>query len=189
MNDRDGVLRPQDGNLDGVFIADIGAYEFITGTTTFTITTDVSGTMSTDDGRVRIEWPTASVTCTVVMTYTPLGRPGENLPTFLSFGGIAFDLQATDCNGDPVEAFLKPLTLTIRYIEELLPEGMDENSLELYKWDADKGEWVKLEVISRDPVNNTITVRLERLCEFDLVGVVSEKQYIYLPLVLRNYGP
>ena len=47
---------------------------------------------------------------------------------------------------------------------------------------------MKLPVISRNTTFNFITVRLERLCEFDLLGTVVQSK-IYLPLVLRNYAP
>ena len=187
-DDKDRVLRPQDGDLDGVYVADMGAYEHITGTTTITITPGAGDVITTPDGLVEIEWPVGAITCSTVMTYTPLGAPGQALPGALVFGGIAFDLQATDCNGDPLTDFLKPLDLTVHYAERFLPSGMNEETLAIHKWDGTAEQWVKLAVIGRNTGANFVTVRLERLCEFDLLGTVM-KYKVYLPLVLRNYAP
>ena len=190
-DDHDGVLRPQDGDLDGVYIADVGAYEFLTGTTTFTITCDASGSVTTTDGRLMVTWApgTCIPSCNTVMTYTPLGAPGQALPGALVFGGIAFDLQVTDCHSDPLTDFTPSLTLTLHYAEPLLPLGIDEETMAVHKWDVMTEQWVKLAVISRNTTANTVTVQLERLCEFDLLGTVTEQRKIYLPLVLRNYTP
>jgi hypothetical protein len=103
----------------------------------------------------------------------------------MQVAGVIFDLSASDAMGRPVHTFSPPLTLTVHYADADLPVGTDEESLDLYRWDEDSGQWVALTVLQRDTVTNTLTVALDHLTEFALLA--SEDRRVYLPLVMRNF--
>ena len=54
LDDRNNVLRPQDGDLDGHAIVDMGAYELLAGNT-FTLTCDAGGVFTTTDEMLTVE--------------------------------------------------------------------------------------------------------------------------------------
>jgi hypothetical protein len=77
-----------------------------------------------------------------------------------------------------------PLTLTIQYDEAALPIYLHEEDLEVRRYDGDVGAWVALTTVSRDLVNDRLSVLLDHFSEFALLG---EKEYrLYLPLVVRG---
>jgi hypothetical protein len=106
----------------------------------------------------------------------------------LLFAGNAFTLTATDDLGNPVTAFLQPYTLTLDYSNsDWLNAGItDETTLNLYSWDAGRGDWVGLlpcTGCSLDPSANRLTLQFDRCSDFALYGLMSYR--IYLPLVVR----
>lgn len=81
--------------------------------------------------------------------------------------------------------FTPPLSLTVYYDEALLPAGMSEGTLQVYRWDEVAGDWQALTVLGRDTDADAITVALDHLTDFALLG--PEERRLYLPLVLRRF--
>jgi hypothetical protein len=194
LNDRDGKCRPQDGDLDGTYVADRGAYEFLTGTVTFTIPCDAIGAYTTPDGHLELAWPSGicPVTCTSVITmnYQPLGGLSYGTGP-LTFGGIGFELAGTDCEGKPLTGFETPISFTIHYVDELLPPRMDEASLALYYWTGLMWEdaiysCVPPTTYTRDLDLNVLTVPICHLSEWGMMGLRKPVE-VYLPLVLKAW--
>ena len=69
----------------------------------------------------------------------------------------------------------------VSYDEENLPAGIDENDLEIRRYDTDFGEWVALTLISQDTVANTLSVLLDHFSEFALMAPKGFK--VCLPFV------
>jgi len=181
-NDRINTPRPIDGDGDGSFIVDIGAFEFIAGAEDVPIPCDVAGAYTTADGLLEFEWQAGTCTdCPITITYVPVGEPLQPLEE-LGYAGLSLGLGATDCNGDPCD-IAQPITLTVNYTDTLLPPGVDEATLSLYWWDDEAGDWVAMTVIARDPDANTITIQLDHLSQFALFVPVELK--VYLPIVVR----
>ena len=179
------MLRPQDGDLDGSAIADIGAYEIVLDNT-FVIPCDASGTFATPDDLLSFGWSSGMcTTCTLTTTYTPLAYPPGPAGD-LDFGNLAFAVDAVDCHGDAVSVFVPTLDLTLDY-GTLPPAGMDEATMDVYQWHPLIWTWATLPVQSRDEAADTLTVTLEYPGEFALLGDLSDYA-IYLPLVLRSSG-
>jgi len=135
---------------------------------------------TTTDGALTIEIPEA-ITSTVTFTYTPQTEPTQDLSNF-QLAGVSFQLQAADADGIPIIEPEPPFTLTVQYDESSLPSGMNELQLKLYRYDTASGNWVALTVVSREILNDTITVLLDHFSEFALLG---ENYKVYLPIVVR----
>lgn len=85
--------------------------------------------------------------------------------------------------------FGRPFTLTITYNDaDWINAGLtDETDLNLAYWDTERGNWVAIlpcSGCSQDTANNVITVVMDHLTEFALLGKPSFK--LYLPLVARR---
>lgn len=59
-----------------------------------------------------------------------------------------------------------PIALTLHYLDTLLSDGVDENSLDVFHFE--NGEWRALPVVDRDSLNNTITVTTHSFSPFAL---------------------
>jgi predicted outer membrane repeat protein len=140
---------------------------------------------TTSDGTLIFQIP-ASITNTLTFTYTPQISPTQSLGDF-EFGGLVFQLQATDENDTPIIEPGTPITLTIHYDESTLPPGTNEEDLDLHRFDEDSEQWVALTVLSRDVDNDTITVLLDHFSEFALLFVEPEvvEFKISLPLIIQ----
>ncbi|MCP5100097.1 MAG: PKD domain-containing protein [Chloroflexi bacterium] len=74
--------------------------------------------------------------------------------------------------------FLKPVTVTISYNQELLPIGINnEEDLRLYFWDPEVQDWIDAattcdpeSIYSHDTINNTFSVAVCHLTRFGVVG-------------------
>jgi hypothetical protein len=175
-DDHDAVSRSQDGDGDSAAVIDVGAYEFITGTEAFEMTSGV-GSWASSDGYLSMAWGAGVVTETISLTYTPRGLL---YPAYgLNFGGIGFSLASSE----PL-TFSPPLSLTLHYAEALLPQNVDEETLEVYRWDATTEQWEALTVIDHVVASDTLTGELDYLSDFALLG--AETHAIYLPLVVRE---
>jgi len=89
----------------------------------------------------------------------------------------------TELSGNPVITPTTPLTLTLRYDEADLPEGVPESFFDVYWYDPIQQAWNPLQVLNRDPVHNNLTVLLNHFSEFALLA--EEPRRVYLPLVRR----
>jgi hypothetical protein len=77
-----------------------------------------------------------------------------------------------EVDGDSVTEFDEPLTITFTYTDEQLGD-MDEETLQIYYYDADAEEWIPLDT-DVDTENNTATVTIDHLTIFALLGEVLE---------------
>ena len=176
----------------GVYTAIVSASNAISTATATTLVTvyevmEVApggGSITTTNGVLTLE-ASSMLTYTPTFTYTPAISPAHGSSGNLTLAGLYFDLSAYDAAGDPVHTFSPPLTLTVHYDELLLPLGMNEEDLLLYRWDVGAGEWLSLTVLARDTAADTITVELDHLTAFALLAPAERR--IYLPLVLRNF--
>jgi hypothetical protein len=138
---------------------------------------------TTTDGILVFEAP-PELTSTLTFTYTRMMSPSHSTGE-MALAGTYFNLSACDDAGDPVHTFSPPLTLTVHYDESGLSPSTSEEDLLLYRWDTAAGEWQALTVLERDTDANTITVALDHLTEFALLG--QPERYIYLPTIMKNY--
>ena len=182
---------PTTTTINVEFINDGGTVDVIAGTLNFTcgasdITTipETGGTFTSFDDAITID-VSSEITESLTLTYTQQTTSTHGAGDF-QFAGVYFNLEAVDESGDPLLELTTPFTMTVNYDENSLPVGMDENDLEVYRYDVDSGLWVALVVIERDIDDNSITVQLDHLSEFALAGPVPE-EILYLPVIYRNY--
>jgi hypothetical protein len=120
----------------------------------------------------QVELPAGVVTANTTMTYAQTISPTETTGSF-AFAGRSFTLNATDAAGQPVTAFNGRFTITLNYSDaDWQAAGIPaEENLNLYYWNGTA--WVGLlpcAGCSLDTVNNRITVVLDHLTEFALLG-------------------
>jgi hypothetical protein len=142
-------------------------------------------TLPGDWGQVSL--PAGLVTSTTTFTYTQIVTPTQATGGF-AFAGRSFTLIATDAAGQPVTTFAGRYTITLNYQDaDWQVAGIPtEANLNLYYWNGTT--WVALlpcAGCSLDTVNNRITVVLDHLTEFALLGK-PWLNWIYLPLVRKG---
>ncbi|MGB0383472.1 MAG: exo-alpha-sialidase, partial [Ardenticatenaceae bacterium] len=130
------------------------------------------GTISSPNDQVQVDFPSGAVSTDTTVTYRVQTELSQGTGSFL-FAGVSFQLQATDPNGNPTTNFNQPFTIRISYDDdELLRERIAEESLSLFFWDG--SQWVDLmtscAACSRDTQNNVLTIVLDHLTEFALLG-------------------
>jgi hypothetical protein len=135
-------------------------------------------------GDLSLQFPPSAVTSPITVTYTRLVLPTQSLGSARS-AGHSFTLEARDGSGQPVTHFGQPYTLVISYTdEELATLGVSEDDLNVAFWSG--SAWVDTLPCAGcgvDTVGNRITVVLDHLTEFALVG--GEETRVFLPLVRR----
>ena len=107
------------------------------------------GTSTTSDQVLSFEIP-PGLQAGVTITYTPQITAGHSLGDF-DLAGLAFHMIAVDGDGDPLVSITPAITLTVAYDPARLPLGMDENALELRRYDSGSGSWAPLTVVARGP--------------------------------------
>jgi uncharacterized repeat protein (TIGR01451 family) len=117
------------------------------------------------------------------LIYTRLTGPSVAAP--FNYANLAFDLKLVDDLGQEIisPTFTTPLTIDIHYDVEQLPPGTDENGLKIVYYNSSSGQWETIEVISRDPDNDTLTIQIDHLTEFALTGL---RQEIYFPIIVKD---
>ncbi len=78
--------------------------------------------------------------------------------------GLTYDL------GPDGATFNPSITITFTYDPASIPEGVDEADLSLAYYDSSTGEWVVLEGIVVDPVNNTISGQVSHFTAFAIIA-------------------
>lgn len=154
---------------------------------TGTATPSGGGTITTTHG-VTITFPPGSVTSTVTISFTSYVTPGYDTGTF-RYAGKSFRIIARDANGKPVTKFSKPFTITVHYRDEDWQKAgiSPESSLNLTWWNG--SQWVKLlpcPGCSLDTQRNIITVVLDHLTRFALMGEAPSDRKLYLPVVVKQ---
>jgi len=142
------------------------------------------GTLTPDPGNISVQFPPGAVTQQTTLSYTLQPEPNQGLANFL-FAGRAFTLEAFNSNGN-VTIFNQPFTMTIIYDTwDLFAANIgDPSRLNLVFWNG--SEWEEIlpcAGCSIDTVNRTVTVIINHLTEFALVGPNETK--IYLPVMIK----
>ena len=144
-------------------------------------------TLTLPGGWGQVSLPAGLVTSTTTFTYTQIVTPTQATGGF-TFAGRSFTLVATDAAGQPVTSFAGRYTITLNYQDaDWQAAGIPaEANLNLYYWN--EATWVALlpcAGCSLDTVNNRVTVVLDHLTEFALLGK-PWLNWIYLPLVRKG---
>jgi hypothetical protein len=162
------------------------ALDYLVATTPVTVydmlTVAPGGAGETTDGVVTLE-ASHDLVSTITFTNTPVTSPTESVGELL-FGGIGFTLSAADDVGDPVAVFTPPLTLTVRYLDVDIPPALDEDKMDVHRWDVAASTWITLGLFARYPLTNTIEAWLDHLTEFALLG--PREWSVYVPLIVRD---
>jgi hypothetical protein len=144
--------------------------------------TPSQGALGTDDGSFEAFFPTGAVTQTVQVTYTAHLTASQPLTDGLALMRD-FTLEARTGDGTPVLRFEKPYTITLRYTDaEAAARELDEASLNLIYWNG--SAWVDAlpcEGCAVDTAANSITIALDYVGEFALVGLQQRK--VFLPII------
>jgi hypothetical protein len=180
---------------EGSYVASVTASNSA-GSASFPVTVDVlpasvsdvvtpnQGTLETPDGTFQASFPAGAVTQTTLVTYTAHSVASQFLSDDLALLRD-FTLEATTSGGAPVTQFQQPYTITLRYSEaELAAANVDEASLKLLFWDGTG--WADLlpcQGCGIDTDNNRVTVVLDKVGEFALVG--TQRLTVFLPVVVR----
>ena len=134
-----GVQVQHTYSTPGAFLARVTADNNIShahAETTVTVfqpfTLEPGGNFATGDGLLSFTAP-SGLSSSLVITYTPQSTLTHSSGVF-QFAGLSFGLTVTDLSGNPVIVPNQPLTLVISYNEADLPPGMDENLLQLYRY-------------------------------------------------------
>ncbi len=99
------------------------------------------------------------------ITVDPMATPPAQ-PTDSSIIGLTYDLGPDEATFDP------PITITFTYNPASIPEGVNEADLSLAYYDSSTGEWVVLEGIVVDTVNNTISGKVSHFTAFSVIAYV-----------------
>ncbi|GAH19673.1 unnamed protein product [marine sediment metagenome] len=98
------------------------------------------------------------------ITLVPMDEPPPP-PEDAHVIGLGCDFGPDGATFDP------PITVTLRYDPDALPEGVDEEGLVVAMWDEEAGEWIELDCVV-DTVNNTITASVSHFTTFAIIGRV-----------------
>jgi len=134
------------------------------------------GRLRSADGRVIVDFAPGAVAELAVVSYRPVT---ETLPLPQSPVGPVFDLSAAWYgSGAPVESFLRPVTITIRYEEDDLA-GASESRLALHYWDRNR--WVEVLTTVETSQNRAVA----EVNHFTIYALLEREHTVYLPLVIR----
>jgi predicted outer membrane repeat protein len=171
--DQRGYGRPVDGGGDGFAHCDIGAFELgVNRTLSPTLSSTLIYT-DTQGNSTTIHVPVGAVTDATTLTYSPLSSVTP--PSGLIFAGHAFVLDAYRSGLRLRDfAFQSPVTITIRY-SNADANGTHESQLVLLYRNGN--DWQDVATMctppstySRDPIGNSISVRICHLSEYALFG-------------------
>ena len=85
-------------------------------------------------------------------------------PEDSSIIGLTYDI------GPDGATFDQPITITLSYDPDEIPEGVNEEDLVIAMWDEDAGEWVILEGCTVDPVTHTVTAPVSHFTVFSIIA-------------------
>jgi hypothetical protein len=84
---------------------------------------------------------------------------------------------------EPCATFVPPVSLTVRYEDGALPEGVSEEGLVIAYYDEDTGEWVVLPGVV-DTAANTVTASISHTTVFAILGAVLPPEFTLANLVI-----
>lgn len=107
--------------------------------------------------------------------------------------GFAYEMEAWDSQGNLIEANFDKKVRLIFYIDTDVIGDVNLDELEVAYYSTNLQEWIPLDnvVMSLDDPLIFITGQIDH---FSKMGVLSttptaaEDNYIYLPIVIKNYG-
>jgi len=137
-----------------------------------------------------VDVPPGAVTETLLLALQPMSAPTEPPLNGLRSGNETFDLTAyREYIELPGFAFIKPLTITLRYADADV-FGIVESELLLYYWDG--STWrdgadtcTPSSIYVRDMEANLLQVAVCHLTEWNIQGPEMYMWQVYLPLVVR----
>jgi len=103
------------------------------------------------------EWGYPLPRITIVEMEDPPDPPADN-----SVIGVVYEFGPEGATFDP------PVTLTITYDPESLPEGVEEEDLSIAVWDEDAGVWVKLPSVV-DTENKAVSAQIDGFSSFAIL--------------------
>lgn len=136
-------------------------------------------TISSQDGKVSLSIPFGAIIRTVGgqqiydISVTPITNPPP-APQNSSIIGMTYNFEPSGVTFD------SPITLTFRYSDSDIPNGVDESNLIVACYDESAGKWVSLEGCIVDSVTNTITVPVSH---FSRYAILAQLPTVSLPLV------
>jgi hypothetical protein len=146
-----------------------------------TVLPEEGGTLtSTADTTTTLSFSPDTVSQALTVTFKIV--TSQPVTSSFSFLGQSFSIEATTAKGTLITTFSKPFTITI-YYDDADVEGMEKESLKLYRWNSSEERWEELSA-SLDANANTITAVLDHLSSFAVLG--KKKYHLYLPVVLRS---
>ena len=138
-----------------------------------------------------VDVPPGAVTQTLLLALQPMDQPTQPPLAGLRWGDETFDLAAYLENVElPGFAFVKPLTVTLRYTNADV-FGIVESELRLYYWDG--STWrdaadtcTPSSTYYNDMEANVLQVAICHLTEWNIQGPETFVWQVYLPLVVRG---
>jgi hypothetical protein len=128
------------------------------------------GSLSTEDETIVLDVPpdATETTVTFSMSELPEGEAPE-IPGTFTVAGVAVQITATDDEGNPVDEFGAPLTLTFTLTPEQL--GEDWEDLVVMYYDEELG-WIEVPTVV-DPETGIVTATFDHLTVFALMRVAA----------------
>jgi nitrous oxidase accessory protein NosD len=128
------------------------------------------GSVSNEDATIVLDVPPGATEAltTFEMTELPEGEVPE-VPGTFTVAGVAIQITATDEDGNPVDEFGAPLTLTFTLTPEQLGEHPED--LVIMYYDEELG-WIELET-TVDPVTGKVTATFDHLTVFAVIRVAA----------------
>ncbi len=145
------------------------------------------GTLPTSGGtispaeNVTVTFPGGAISDTIVLQFEL--QPDMSVPG-MSDIGVFYELGPTyQTSGLPANLVSgRTYTITVSYLEENIPPGVDESSLALYYWDG--SAWIKEPTSLVNVIANTITATPNHFSQWAIL--TPDTLYLYLPVVRRQ---
>ena len=104
--------------------------------------------------------------------------------------GAGYEIWAIDQNGQQITQFNQNVAMTFHYPPDpdLAKHGISEYMLIPVYYSTLAGQWILADSYVVNTTHNEITLQLNHFTKFGIMSTEPAKSYIYLPLVLRNFG-
>lgn len=169
-----GILR---NSSSTVLVGGSGAAKLIllTETPLFDVTPVPSGTASTaecGDGTATVDVPAGAINTDYNLLVEKIASGTPAVPGGLSLLGNSYEFECFDADGLPVTTFDGNVTITIHYdVADL--NGMSEDSLVIYYYDAADSTWKAVTPCVVDKVNHTVIINVNHFTQFGILGATA----------------
>ncbi len=136
------------------------------------------GSLTFPSSGVEVMFPANALSAAAVATYytTVYVPPAPVGSTFLLVDGSSFVLEVSDqVSGEPIDAFVQPVTVTIPY-------SGDPDGLQLRYWNGSSWSTEGIEIVLRDTKNNQLIATISHLSQFALFT----QNPVYLPVIAKG---